>query len=598
MEVKEKENYSLLKNDFFIKRISGKYIINSIIATLFVFASSFIDTLLVGIYMGSEGLSAMSLVSPVYLVYYTVGATLGIGGSILASRVLGKGETENYRKIFTLTAVTLGVCAVIMTAFSYVLFTPILNALCGSVKGVQREMAAEYLKFYFPGGACTLMTYVPLYFLKTDGKPKVSSRLFTLSAVMNVALSWLFMSPIFNMGVAGAACATSVSMGTVAILGFICMLHGKTELHFVKNFFSFSMLKSAVVSGIPNGMTNLLNSARILFVNMLLIYSGTSALLSCYTVVRNVSDILNSVILGISSAIIPLVGVFFGERDYEGNRSVMRLARKIGLTVMIPLVLVTCVISKPLFLLFGITDPAVITEGYWAIPLACTGLIIGYINVLYIGYLTAIKHEVFATVLVALRLLGAVVLFAFPFSRTIGSKGIWLSLSLAEIFTFAVFLAVRGIIRKKHKNLDALLLDTEKEREGDITFSVRNDVNDIVYATEQISTFCDDNGISIKTSMKVSLAIEEILTFLNAHCLSNDENSYTDVRVYKENERVTVRFRYVGVIYDPTNVYKENQFNEEMEEELLGIKMIMKSAANVDFRKTLGANNLIVSFSR
>ncbi len=591
-------SYALSKNDFFIKNLSGKFIFSSVISVLFVYAGSLIDTLLVGLYLKEMGLSAMSLLSPVYLIFYTVGATIGIGGSVLAGRVLGKGDTDEYRRLFTCATQVLAVACVLMTALGLVFLDPIAKWLCGDIADERVTLVKDYLRVYIPGGGATLLSYVPLYFLKVDGRPKLSSRLFTLSALVNVVFSWLLMSPLVNMGIAGAGLATSVSMVLVTILGFICLLKGKTtELRFVKKSFSFGRLRQIAVSGIPNGLTNLLNSARILLVNMLLIGIGASAFLSCFTVMRNVFDVLNSVIIGISSAIVPIVAVFFGERDFDGTRSVMKLAKKVGIFVMLPLVLLVSVLPDLIFGLFGVTDAALIAEGRWALPLSCFGLVAAYLNALFIGHLTSIKREGFATLLVGLRLFGFLAMFAVPLAFGIGSKGIWLSFSLSEICTLAVFAAVRGVLRKKKPYLDSYLQDRRKEPQKSISFSVRNKTEDITFATEQIAIFCEDNDIDMKRTMRVSLALEEILVFLNSYCFEEgSDKTFTDVRVCKLENEVLVRFRYIGKIYDLVSIYRENQNNEEMEDALLGLKLIAKSADSFYYRQTLGVNTLTVIF--
>ncbi len=601
------KSYDLSKNDFFIKNLSGKFIFSSVISVLFVYAGSLIDTLLVGLYLKEIGLSAMSLVSPVYLIFYTVGATVGIGGSILAGRALGKGDTDEYRRLFTCAAEVLAVACVLMTVLGLVFLDPITRLLCGDITDERVELVKAYLRVYIPGGGATLLSYVPLYFLKADGRPKTSSRLFTFSALVNVGLSWLFMSPVFDMGIAGAGLATSVSMILVSIFGFVYILRGKllsfkktkriTELCFTKNSFSFVRMRDISLAGMPNGLTNLLNSARILLINMLLIAIGVPVFLSCFTVMRNVFDVLNSVIIGISSAIIPMVAVFFGERDYEGTRSVMRLAKRIGPIVMIPLVILVSVTPDLIFGLFGVTDPVLIAEGRWALPLSCFGLIAAYLNALFVGYLTSIKHEWLATLLVGLRLFGFLALFAVPLAFTVGSLGIWVSFSLSEISTLAVFLIIRVLLRKRNTNLDSGLLDKSKEPQKNVSFSVRNKTEDITFATEQISIFCEDNGIDMKRTMRVSLALEEILVFLNAYCFDREnDKTFTDVRVCKLENEVLVRFRYVGKIYDLVSVYQENQYNQEMEDALLGLKLISKSASMFYYRQTLGVNTLTVVF--
>ena len=97
-------------------------------------------------------------------------------------------------------------------------------------------------------------------------------------------------------------------------------------------------------------------------------------------------------------------------------------------------------------------------------------------------------------------------------------------------------------------------------------------------------------------SMKVGLALEEILTFLISHGIETENEEYIDIRVCKLDDQVMMRFRYLNAGIDPVMYYRENIGNREMAEELLGLKMIVKSARHADFRQTLGASNLLLIF--
>lgn len=589
---------ALIRNNFFINGVSRKFVVTSIISMIFLYAGSLVDTLIVGAFLGEAGLSAMSLVSPVYLIYYTVGATVGIGASIVASRVIGNGKADEYRSIFSCAFYILFGSAILMTVLGYIFLDPFSRFLSGTSDAATVKLVKDYLAFYIPGGGLTLISYIPLYFLKTDGKPKISSRLFSLSAIMNVIFSWLFMSPVCNMGIGGASLATTISMGSVAIAGIIILLRGSKELKLVKikDCMNGKTVKNMVLAGIPNGLTNLLESAQILMINMLLINIGKSNLLPCYTVLRNVMGLQNSVIVGMSSALLPLIGVFFGERDFASERLVMRLSKKVGLYVMIPLVAFSCLLAGLLARLFGVSDKTIITEVWFAMPLACIGLIAGYLNALYTSYLTAVKREWTATFLVAVRTFGLLAFFAIPLAFTVGSKGIWLSFSLCEGAALLLYCLIRNTIRRKNPNYDKYLLDTSLERDGDISFSVKNNLDDVVEASRCCSEYCEEHGVDMKRCMKVSLAIEELLAFLAQNCFEESENVYIDVRVCKFEEEVMLRFRYVGKIFDPVNFYEENSDNLDMSEDLLGLKMIFKSATLTRFSQTLGANNLMIMF--
>ena len=590
------EQYNLEQNDFFIRKTSGRFLLSSILGMVSIYMASVIDTFLVGMYLGEDGLAAMSLIGPVYLVFYTVGATIGIGGSVTASRALGRDQLAEYHRIFTLSTVLLAIASLVMLVCGYAFVNPIMKVLSGSEDGICAEMARTYFLFYIPGGVMTLMSYIPLYFFRVEGKPKISSRLFTMSAVVNLVLSWIFISPVCSMGIAGVSLATSISMGCVTVTGFILILRGRSELRFAKGGFKKERCREMVIAGIPNGISNLLESARILLVNRLLIFSGAAVMLTCFTVIRNVSEILSAVIIGISSAIMPLAGVFFGERDYIDVRLTLKRTMKFGIVLMAVLVALVCIFAEPVFRFFGVDDPTLIAEGKWAIPLACFGLVAAHANNLYASFYTSINREGLATVLISLRLFFLLAAFAIPLAFTVGSKGVWLSFSLAEFATLGVFYLIRNALIRKKPSLDRYLLDTDEEKNPNINFSVKNDVYEIVDASQKVSDFCEDNEVDASRQMKVSLAIEEILTFLLKYCLGEDRENYVAVRICLVGKEVTIRFRFVGNLFNPLDFYKENEENAELAEDLLGIKMMIRSAKSIDYRKTLGANNLTLVF--
>ncbi len=587
--------YHLKNNNFFINSVSRKFAITSVISMIFLYASSMIDTVLVGIFLGETGLSAMSLVSPVYLIFYTVGATIGIGANIASSRELGRGNQKEYKRIFTCATVMLLVLSGLLTFLGIVFINPISRLLCGG-NSDNFPLVKQYLINYLPGGAFTLLAYIPLYFLKNEGKPKVSSFLFSLSAVINVGLSWLFLSPLFNMGIGGAGLATSISMGIITLFGYLYIAFKLKNLRFIKKSFNKKTVKSLIFAGIPNGISNLLESAQIFMINMLLILVGSGTLLSCYTVVRNIMGIQTSIIIGISSSLLPLIGVFFGERDYTNEREVMKLAERIGVFVMLPLIVIICLIPTFLFGLFGVTDSQIIAEGRKALPLACMGLLAAYLNSLYTNYLTAINRETFATVMIALKTFGLVAFYAIPLGFLFNSYGIWISFSLAEITTLVVYLTAVFFIRKKSPELDSYLLSSNYDSESDISFTVKCNVDAVVDASMNCSEYCENHGVDRKKCMKISLAIEELLTFLINNCFSDKENGYIDVRVCKIEDEVMLRFRYIGEIFDLVSFYNDNSSNEDLSEDLLGLQIMFASASMVNFRQILGANNLVVIF--
>ena len=166
----------------------------------------------------------------------------------------------------------------------------------------------------------------------------------------------------------------------------------------------------------------------------------------------------------------------------------------------------------------------------------------------------------------------------------------------ADALTLGTILLVVGGIRRRTSCLDRYLLDTSREGEGEISFSVRNTVDDIMFASNKITDFCESSGIAVKKTMQVSLAIEEMLTVIITYCMDNQKEQFIDIRIMKTGEDVLLRIRNAGKIFDPVRFYEENRDNEELADQVLGIKMIAGTAKSIEFRETFGMNNLMIQF--
>lgn len=586
---------SLSRNDFFLKSLTRKYILSSIFGMISVYAGAFIDTVIVGIFLDEAGLSAMSLVSPVYLLYYTAGSVIGIGGSVTAGVCIGKGDYAGYRRIFTLSFTAAAILAVLTTAAGLIFLDYFTNLLSGGNNSV---MVRDYLRFYFAGGGFTLISYIPLYFLKIDGRPQKSTALFAAYASANTVLTFLFMSPVFNMGISGASLATSLSMAFSAVVGMIILLHGG-ETKFEKNFFSAASLGEVVVNGIPSGLSNLFESLRIIIVNALLI-NISSVLLPTFTVVRNVTDLLSALTLGIASSLLPLNSVFFAEHDFVSIRAVFRRIMKIGLIVSAAASVLAAAFPEAAAAVFGISDPQVIADVRLALPLACAGTVVSYVNVHFTYYFNTVGRIFLSNTVLFFRTLLCLAATAVPLSISFGAAGIWFSFTAAEIFTFVFCAVILIVIRadsRKKTPLDFYLLRADGAENPEITFSVKNDIGAVMEASNKITNFCKANGISIRKTTMVSLAIEEMLQVIIPKCIPSDGREYyIDIRICKFDDKVLMRIRNSGKIFDPTIYYEQNKTNEKMAGELLGLRMIINAAKVVDFRKTFGINNLTITF--
>ena len=93
--------------------------------------------------------------------------------------------------------------------------------------------------------------------------------------------------------------------------------------------------------------------------------------------------------------------------------------------------------------------------------------------------------------------------------------------------------------------------------------------------------------------MAVSLSIEEMLTIMMKHCFKEQSQATVDVRVFVIQGEVGLRIRNAGKQFNPIDYYQAHQAADEMGE-ALGIRMILKLAQSVCYRRTFGVNTLTI----
>ena len=586
----------LRRNDFFLSRVYGKYLAASVLSMLATSVSGLIDTVISGQFLGEDGLAAMSLTGSVGLIYFTVGAVIGMGGSIAGNLAIGRADYKRYRELFTLTTLAMAAAAVVMTVLGLAFLDELVSALGG--EGRVGEYTRDYLYWYILGGACTLFIYVPINFCKMDGLPRSASFLFILSSGLNVAFTWLFMSPVCGLGIAGAAIGTQLSMGISVAVGVYILAKRAKNTRFIslRGVKIWRSLGEILLSGSPNGCNNLFNALKLMLINSIILGLGQQAYLASFSLIKSVSDLVTGVVNGVAGALMPIVGVYFGERDWGSIHGVCRRAARTGGVITAAFALGAALMSGVLCGLFNLTDPAASEAARHGLVYLAASFVFGFVNLMCVGYFNTVRRPMLSNLILGLRMLVCLAPSALLLSRALGIDGVWLAFIAADALTTLIMLAVAGAIRRRNSSLDAMLLDKSLLPEREISFSVENTVDAVVFASEKISGFCEDAGLDARCSMRVSLALEELLSVILQYCLYGGKRNYVDIRIFVAEGDVYLRFRWAGRIFNPMRWYEDNKADPEMAESTLGVKLIAAQAKEISFRETFGTNNLLVCF--
>lgn len=213
------------------------------------------DSLIVGNFLGSNALAAVS--SSGSLIFMLIGFLNGIsmGAGVVIARYFGAQDYKNMRVAIHTTA-AFGVAASVLMTAAGVLMTPVLLRWMGT-PGVVMAGSVTYLQLYFAGSFGFVMYNIFVGILQAVGDSRHPLYYLIISSVVNVVLDILLIGGI-GMGVEGAAIATVISQLISAVLCLIQLLRTEDayRLYIREIRFDREMIIRIIRFGLPSGMQN------------------------------------------------------------------------------------------------------------------------------------------------------------------------------------------------------------------------------------------------------------------------------------------------------------------------------------------------------
>ena len=320
----------------------------------------FVDSIIVGQYLGKEALAAVGASTPIIFMVVALIMGLSTGASVVVSQYFGAGDHDRVRATCDTLFLALLVAGGTLSILG-VLFSKYILQWMGLPDDVLPH-ATEFLQIYFVGAILLFGYNAVSAVLRGVGDSKTPLYFLVLSSVLNVGLDFLFILG-FGWGIAGAAWATTISQGVAFIL---CVIYVNRRGEVVRvrlrhSGFNRKIFKQCLRLGLPTGLQQMFVGAGNAAVMSIVSGFGTDVI-AAYSAVMRIDMFASLPIMNFSAALTSFVGqnIAVGKLDRirRGLRStlVMSIASCILINVSIIL------FAGPLIRIFT-DDPAVIAYG-------------------------------------------------------------------------------------------------------------------------------------------------------------------------------------------------------------------------------------------
>ncbi len=275
----------------------------------------FVDALFIGQFLGETALAAMSLAFPLSFITNSFAAMLGVGGSSILSIAIGEKDKESQSKIFGTIVVLSVIVSVLLMGLGWVFAEDMIAAIGG--KGEVLRLGVIYYKAIVLGAFFQIFAVATNLLIRAEGKIKEAMVIAMISMISNMILNPIFIGYL-DMGIAGAAYATIISMAIFVILDiwYYSTKRASYEVDLTYYKLEKKLARPILAIGISAMMLQVMFLLQqIVVFKVISIYGDDSDIAfmgACYRVM-----ILMLVPgFGFSSALQPIAGINFGAKDY------------------------------------------------------------------------------------------------------------------------------------------------------------------------------------------------------------------------------------------------------------------------------------------
>ena len=304
-----------------IGKLIRKFSIPCIISMLVNSLYNIIDQIFIGWGVGYLGNGATNIVFPITMICLAFSLMIGDGTSAFLSLKLGEKKEKEAAKGVA-NGILIGVISsIILCAISLIFLPHILN-LFGCTDAL-RPYALSYGGIIAIGIPFMMIGTSLNSIIRADGSPKYSMTTMVVGVVLNTILDPILIF-VFKWGVEGAAIATIFSQFITFLLNIIYVKKFKS-IKVTKDLFKpqFDIIRKLVMLGISSFITQMSIVLVLAAENNLLVKYGANSKfgsdipITVLGIVMKISQILNSIIIGIAVGAQPIFGYNYGAKNFK-----------------------------------------------------------------------------------------------------------------------------------------------------------------------------------------------------------------------------------------------------------------------------------------
>ncbi len=273
------------------------------------------DSIIVGNYIGSNGLAAVGSGSSLLMLIISFSQGAAVGAGVIVSQSIGAKRSDIIKKSVH-TAMCISVILGLVLSVIGVIFSSQLIEWMRTPEDVLED-SISYFRLYCVGLIFNVIYNMATGILNAAGNSKKPLQYLAIASVTNIVLDLVFIK-VFKMGIEGAAIATDISQALSGVLavGYLLRVKSDYKINIKELKIDKAIAKEIIRIGLPTAIQN----AVISFSNVLVQSSVNdygSIAMAGYTAYLKIDGFNILPVLSISMAVTTFTGQNVGAKNLK-----------------------------------------------------------------------------------------------------------------------------------------------------------------------------------------------------------------------------------------------------------------------------------------
>lgn len=422
-------------NNESVGRLLLKFSIPAIVGMLINALYTVVDRFFIGKMagVGAVALSGVGVAFPVTIVIMSFAMLVGLGAASRISIALGEDNEELASKILGNAFMLNIIFSILLTVVGLMFYKPILKAFGGTVETM--GYAQEYIVIIISGIIFTNTAFSMNHCIRSQGFPKISMMTLLIGAITNIILDPIFIFG-FGLGVQGAAIATILAQIVSATWTVYFLTSKKATLPLkLKNMkIDFKIAFHIFSIGMsPFAMQLATALIQTLFNKSLNTYAGPLGI-GVFSSINSIIMLFFMPIFGINQGAQPIIGFFYGSKNYGKVRETYILA-SISATILCIMGFLACQLVPAALLGIFNKDKDFLELGVYGMKIFTAMLpIIGF-QIVSSNFFQAIGKATTSMFLSVSRQIIILIPLILILPNFLGLKGVWMSTPISDLLS-------------------------------------------------------------------------------------------------------------------------------------------------------------------